>query len=72
LAFNRNVARHNEYGIIGGGIGTAALVANGISDYTFSDNRFVGLRGRYPETTRNITEAELQEAKAALLKELGR
>jgi hypothetical protein len=72
LAFNRNVARHNEYGIIGGGIGTAALVANGIADYTFMDNRFVGLRGTYPGTTQNITEADLQAAKAALLKELGR
>jgi hypothetical protein len=76
LAFNRNVARHNEYGIIGGGIGTAALVYNNISDYVFTDNRFVGLpddpRKKYPESTRNITEADLQAAKAALLAEIGR
>jgi hypothetical protein len=71
FAFNRNVARHNDYGIIGGGIGTPALTAN-VTTWTFLDNRFVGLKRTYPATTVNIDEPALAAAKAALLKEIGR
>lgn len=73
LTFNRNAARHNDYGIIGGGIGVKALASNVTTVASFLDNRFAGIKnGSYPASTVNIDEPTLLAAKAALLKELGR
>lgn len=75
LNFNRNVLRHNEYGIFGDGgyIATDAL-RRFVTEYECIENQLVDIPSwhRYPVTTTSIDEATLQQAKAALLAELGR
>ena len=70
LKFNRNLARHNDYGIHPGGIDALTSQCQTVE---FLNNRFVGTPGhyRYPLTTGTLTLAQLETAKQALLAEQG-